>query len=368
MFLIDRRSFTYFDWISFISIILLSAIGLFFVYSATYKPTMPYSLFFKKQCIGVITGFILYGICSTIDFRSLMRWGYFCYFGVIGLLIFTMIKGSIGMGAQRWLDLGLVKIQPSELAKLVLPAYITYYLYTENEAFSYSLSQFIPLISTLFISFILILKQPDLGTALIVLFSGITLFWVAGLPKKIFLIGITCLLITAPLSWKVLKPYQKKRVLVFLGQGDSQKERYQIEQSQIAIGSGGLWGKGYLKGTQNKLSFLPEGRTDFIFSVICEEIGLIGASLILLLFLLLFLHLLYLCWTIPSPFAQLLAIGLIMPMLLSATINVGMTLGLLPIVGIPLPLISYGVSNLWITFASLGWINGIALKRFSLGT
>jgi rod shape determining protein RodA len=151
---------------------------------------------------------------------------------------------------------------------------------------------------------------------------------------------------------------------VFLGEGDARKERYQIEQSYIAVGSGGLCGKGFLKGTQNTLQFLPESRTDFIFAVVCEEWGFLGALIILWLYLLLFYRFLTIIGTIKDFYAQLLAVGLIIHIIISTFMNIGMALGLLPIVGIQLPFMSYGVTYLWITFASLGWFNSIAMRRF----
>lgn len=367
MLLIDRRYVRYFDWISFLLILILSGIGLFFVFSATYRPEQPFSIFFKKQAFGILSGLCIYLLCSAIDYRTLMRWGYFAYFAVVALLMFTIVKGSIGMGAQRWVDIGFFKIQPSELAKLLFPAYAAYYFYTEGDSLSFSFRQFIPVLTILLMSFILILKQPDLGTALVLLFSGLIIVWLVGIGKNFFMYAGIFILITAPLSWQVLKPYQKKRVLVFLGQGDSRKERYQIEQSQIAIGSGGLLGKGLLKGTQNKLQFLPESRTDFIFSVIAEEAGFFGAFFILILFIILFLQCFFIVSTITSPFVQLLAIGIITPIIISTLINIAMVTGLMPTVGIPLPFMSYGLSNLWVNFASLGWFNGIAIRRFYWG-
>ena len=219
------------------------------------------------------------------------------------------------------------------------------------------------LFDVLGISFALTVKQPDLGTALLIAGSGLTLLWLAGLSKKFFLYGGLLCAIATPVLWTVLKPYQRNRIAVFLGYGTTQKERYQIEQSEIAIGSGGLWGKGLLKGTQNKLQFLPESRTDFIFAVLCEEWGFVGALLILALYALLFLHTLWLIKLIDVPHLQILAIGLLIHLILSAMINIFMVIGLLPIVGIPLPLMSYGLSNLLISFGSLGWIHGIYVQK-----
>ena len=236
MQLIDRRYLRYFDWVSLLLITVISAIGLIFVYSATYMPDAPYSLFFKKQLFGIVSGFIIYVVFSIIDYRSLNRWGYFFYFVVLFLLLFTIIKGSIGMGAQRWINLGLFKFQPAELAKLFLPSFISYYLLTQNDTAQYTLADFFPIIITLCVSFLLILKQPDLGTALLILFSGCILVWFAGISKKFIVICSIAFLVSAPVAWRVLKPYQKNRITVFLGQGAAHKERYQIEQSKIAIG------------------------------------------------------------------------------------------------------------------------------------
>ena len=270
------------------------------------------------------------------------------------------------MGGQRWINVGFFKAQPSELAKVLFPLFAVYYLYSRKESFTFKISEFLPLIAVLLISALLIVKQPDLGTAILVLLSGALLLWLAALSKQFFLYSMLAFLITAPVSWHFLKSYQQKRVLVFLGQGERNKERYQIEQSKIAIGSGGLLGKGFLKGTQNKLQFLPESRTDFIFSVISEEVGFIGAFALIIFFLIFFGRLLLITLSLDQPLVQLLAFGLIIHIILSFIINSAMVIGLLPIVGIPLPFISYGLSNLWITCASLGWFNNITMQHLHL--
>lgn len=363
MFSFDRRRFHYFDWISFFLIVIFSIISLLFVFSATYMPEQPMSIFFKKQTVGIGIGFCIYFVMCLLDHRSLERWGYVLFYGTMGLLVFTLFKGSMGLGAQRWIDLGFIKFQPSELAKLFFPAFFTYKI-SENQGGIISINIYGPILMIVLCSIFLILKQPDLGTALLILFSSLMLFWLAGINKTFFLalafVGIVC----TPLVWNYLKPYQKQRIIVFFGGGSSQKERYQIEQSRIAIGSGGVWGKGYLQGTQNRLNFLPESRTDFIFSVICEEWGFVGACVIIILYMLLFLRLFYVAHTINNVYMQLLALGLVLPTVVSAFINMSMVIGLLPIVGIPLPFITYGITHIWITFASLGWFNGIASRRF----
>ncbi len=358
-----KRSLFYFDWLNFFLVLLIAAIGLSLIYSATYSVEKPFSLFFKKQIIGTILGITLYLVCALCDYRTLLRWGYFAFFGTIALLIFTLIKGSIGMGAQRWINVGLFKLQPSELTKLFFPAFVAHYIKTHHDHYE-DWRDYIPIMIVLAISFVLILKQPDLGTALIILFSGIILLWFAGLERKFFTYGAFLTILMAPALWYVLKPYQKNRIAVFMGYGTTQKERYQIEQAEIAIGSGGFLGKGFLQGTQNKLQFLPEGRTDFIFAVLCEEWGFVGASVLLLLYILLFGRILIQILTINQRAIQLLALGLLIHLLLSTVINIWMVLGLLPIVGIPLPLVSYGLSNLCISYISFGWLQGICMQEY----
>ncbi len=360
---LDRRSLRFFDWQSLFITLILTGIGLSVVLSATYTQEEPYSLFFKKQLFGVLSGLWLYALFCSVDYRILTRWGFFIYFAVIALLLFTIVKGSIGMGAQRWINLGFIKFQPSELAKLFFPAFFVYYLTSEKKQLK-TVFDFLPIIITIGVSALLIQKQPDLGTAIIILFTGGLLLYMAGLPRKFFIILFCMCALSGPVLWHFLKPYQRQRILTFLGEGDSRKERYQIEQSCIAIGSGGLWGKGYLNGTQNRLRFLPEGRTDFIFSVLCEEFGFIGALFTIALYCLLFYRFLLLLFSLEQGLAQLLAIGLMSHIIFSTIVNISMVLGLLPVVGIPLPLMSYGITHSWITFASLGWLNGIAARRF----
>jgi rod shape determining protein RodA len=367
--LIDRRYFRYFDWFSFFITLALVCMGLMFVFSATYQPDRPYSVFFKKQFLGIVSGFVIYFLFCIMDLRRLARWGFWAYVAVLVLLIYTIFGGWIALGGKRWLSLYFIKVQPSELAKLFFPLCVAHYL-GEIELLSYSEVKHLPIKKFTFplvlslISFVLILKQPDLGTALIILFSGLIIFWFIGISREFFLtVALVCIL-GAPFFWSVLKPYQQQRILVLFGYGDAKKERYQIEQSQIAIGSGGVMGKGFLHGTQNKLNFLPEDHTDFIFSVVCEELGFFGALLVLLLFMLLFIRIILIIGGTQSLFEQIIGIGLLIHILLSFCINLGMVTGILPTVGIPLPLFSYGLSNLWITLASLGGLNNIAIRRF----
>ncbi|MGB8467732.1 MAG: rod shape-determining protein RodA [Candidatus Babeliales bacterium] len=358
------RALRYFDWVTFFLMFALMCCGLVCILSATYSAKIPYSLFFKKQLIGCLSGIVIYILFCFIDYRRLSQWGHLLYIFLIGLLLFTLVKGSIGMGAQRWINLGFVKFQPSELTKLFLPAFIITYLHHSYADYTQVQQRdLMSLLAIIGVSALLVAKQPDLGTGILIAAAGTCMVWCAGINKKIFLLLVALFCLCLPLSWKLLKPYQKQRIAVFFGEGEARKERYQLEQGIIAIGSGGLTGKGYLRGTQNILMFLPERRTDFIFAILCEEWGFVGACAVIILYLLLFLRLMYITWSITSFYPQLLCFGLWIHIIFGAFVNMSMVMGMLPIVGIPLPLMSYGITNLWTTCASLGWIQGIHIKR-----
>jgi len=362
MYINPKNTQKSFDYITFLVLLFLASCGLLFIFSSTHTADKPFSIFFIKQCIGVIGGIVIYFLCLIPDYRNLMRWGYFAYFSVLALLLFTSAKGIIGMGAKRWVNVLFFRLQPSELTKVFFPACMTNYLHMQKKTVLFSYSIFLPILATLAFSFLLILKQPDLGTALIVLFSALTLCWLAGLNKKFFLYGLlTCIIMTPALWTFTLHDYQKNRILVFLGYGDEKKERYQTEQASIAIGSGGIFGKGIFNGTQNRLRFLPESRTDFIFAVICEECGLVGALTIISCYIILFFRSFFIITKIKDFYAQLFASGVLLHIIIATIVNISMVIGILPVVGIPLPLISYGLSNLWITCACLGIFQNIAM-------
>ncbi len=363
--MISKLKIRYFDWLSFGLILILLSIGLLFVFSSTCKNIVLLSTFFKKQLLGAFAGIVIYLIFSFIDLSLICRWSYFGYLLILISLIYTIFGGWVGMGAKRWINLYFIKAQPSEAVKLTLPLAFAFYFSDKRKQSSkrFTTKDSIFPLSILIVSSLLVLKQPDLGTSLVIFFSGLILLWVINIPKKIFLWGAIILLAASPIIWKNLKTYQQQRVLVLFGYGNSKKEGYQVEQSKIAIGSGGLSGKGYLKGTQNRLSFLPEARTDFIFSVICEEWGFLGALLVLLLFLILFFRLTYIILCSSKYIDKVAGIGVLAPLVLATVINISMVTGLLPVVGMPLPLLTYGISHLWIALANLGVLNNISIRR-----
>ncbi len=264
-----------------------------------------------------------------------------------------LLIGKIGKGAQRWLDLGFFRFQPSELIKIIAPLMLAWYC--SQQTFPINIKKVLWASLIILIPGLLIAKQPDLGTALMVVFSGCIMLYVAGVSYRFIGALIGCCALSAPLLWHVLHDYQKLRVLNFLNpERDPLGSGYHIIQSKIALGSGGLLCKGFLNGSQSQLHFLPEHATDFIFAVIGEEFGFIGCLALIILFALILYRSLKIAYFAHDPFAKLLAVGLTMNFFLSAFVNMGMVTGILPVVGIPLPLVSYGGSSMLVLFASFG--------------
>lgn len=335
-------------------IIILFSIGSIVLYSATYNTDLPFSPYFLKQMCGFFGGIIISIVLSRINYRKIIVWGNIFHFLVLGLLCFTLIKGKIAMGGKRWINLFFFKFQPSELAKVSLPISLSHYLFYYCNEKKITLRNWLIMICNIFGSGFLIMKQPDLGTALIIIISNFTLLFIMGLPKRIIFGGIFIFLISCPLLWHKLHDYQKKRILVFLGKGSPHKERYQLEQSKIAVGSGGIKGKGFLQGTQKNLHFLPENRTDFIFAVLAEEFGFLGVSFVIFIYFLLFLGGFLASKKISDDYGYLLYQGMLIPFMLSIILNIAMIIGLLPVVGIPLPCMSYGITHIWGTAILFG--------------
>jgi rod shape determining protein RodA len=278
------------------------------------------------------------------------------------LLVAVMLMGKIGNGAERWLDLGLFRFQPSEIMKLAVPMMAAWYF--DRNPFPISIKNLIIALLIIAVPAALIAKQPDLGTAIMVTFAGLSVVFLAGISLHI-LLGLTItLLCAAPLLWYVMYDYQKQRILMLLNpEQDPLGAGYHIIQSKIAIGSGGVFGKGWLVGSQSHLNFLPEHTTDFIFAVNGEEFGLIGCLILIILFVLISLRGLWIARQAQTNFTRLLAASLAMSFFLSAFVNMGMVMGILPVVGIPLPLISYGGTAMVTFLASFGVLMSIGTHR-----
>lgn len=277
--------------------------------------------------------------------------------GII-MLISVLLFGQIGKGAQRWLDIGPVRFQPSELMKLILPMTVAW-LFAHSQC-PPSVSRLI--LGTVLIAFTgsLIVVQPDLGTSLLIGLSGLSVLFFAGLPWKVIFTAIAGVVLSAPIAWHFMHAYQKQRVLTFLTpESDPLGSGYHIIQSKIAIGSGGIDGKGYMGSTQAHLEFLPESTTDFIFSVLAEEFGLLGVIGLLMLYSFVIARGLYIASQAQDNFTRLIAAGFMMTLFVYIFVNIGMVSGLLPVVGLPLPLMSYGGSSLVTLMISFGILMSI---------
>ncbi len=366
MFRVDRRLLLNFDWILLLLLLFLCGMALFNLYSASYPPKgyglppyMKQSYFYLAGCCIVL--FIL-----LFDYKILHIVNYPVYIGILLLLAALFVVGLTAGGAQRWIDLGFFRLQPSEPAKLIIVITLASY-YSKKEVYDgYTIRQLImPAILT-GIPFALILIQPDLGTALMlaIIFVSMTVFVRLRISSYLILGGLG--VGGAIFAWNnVLKPYQKQRIQTFLNpEHDPSGHGYQILQSKIAVGSGGEFGKGYLKGTQGHLSFLPERHTDFAFSVWCEEWGFVGSAFFLTVYFLMLLWGLRVAMNAKDRFGMLLAYGVVMLIFWQAIINILMVLGFLPVVGIPLPLVSYGGSSLFTTLAAIAILLNVSMRSF----
>ncbi len=311
-----------------------------------------------RQAMRSALAFAAFFVLAQIPPRYLKLWTPWLYFIVLGLLFAVMVEGEIGKGAQRWLDLGIVRFQPSELMKLAAPMMVAWYLH--DRTLPPTLPHLIVLLLIIFVPALLIERQPDLGTALLVVAAGGLTVLLAGISMRVILsvVGLAC--VGAPVLWLFMLDYQRARLMTFLNpESDPLGAGYNIIQSKIAIGSGGLFGKGWLNGTQAHLEFLPERSTDFIFAVLAEEFGLLGLALLLALYLVLVGRGLYIAAQAQDTYTRLLAGGLSLTFFFYVFVNAGMVSGILPIVGVPLPLVSAGGTSMVTLMAAFGILAAI---------
>ena len=340
--------------------ILLAAVGIFSVYSATFRGTTDYA---QKQFIWSLIGLGIFFLTIRLGYRFFLNISYTFYIITIVLLLWVLFFTDARLGANRWIFIGPFALQPSEFAKMATILMLANFLAGRNPG-SKHLQHLVLAVLFVGVPAFLILKQPDLGSCLV--FSPILLailfFW--GIKFR-YLIG--CVILgsaSLPFLWQALKPYQQKRLLVFLNPSiDPIGASYTAIQSKIAVGSGGLFGKGWLQGTQTQLDFVPEHHTDFIFTVIAEEFGFIGALFIIILFALLIAYGFQILKHTTDHRAKLLAIGVLGFFSFQVVINIAMTIGLAPITGITLPFLSYGGSSLLATFFAFGLLASIYRER-----
>jgi rod shape determining protein RodA len=365
---VDRRLFLNFDWSFLLLVLAISFIGVLNIYSAGQSiDNFKQETLHIKQVQWIMLGFFLMGITVCIDYRYIGRFSYAIYAFSIFLLIIVAVYGYATHGSKRWITLGGFFFQPSELVKISIILALAKYFSNHAMDKMYKIRELlIPLFMTL-IPFLFILKQPDLGTALIILILFTSMILFVGIRWKSLFIALATLLIITPLGWFFIKDYQKERLLTFIDpERDPLGAGYHIIQSIIAVGSGGILGKGYMKGTQSQLKFLPVQQTDFVFSVFAEEWGFLGGIILMILFVILILWCLKTALHARDQLGMLISFGVMMFIFWEVFINIGMVLGLLPVVGIPLPLFSYGGSSTIVIMIAIGLVMNVSMRRYIL--
>ena len=340
------------DYILLTSVFLLSILSLFVMYSTDGGEI----LFHTKSHFSKII--IFFPLMIFIAFFNIKWWhnlSYLFYFAVILLLIYVSFFGIKSSGSRRWMDLYLFNLQPSELMKIAIILCLAKYYHRIKIENVNSITSIMTVVTIILIPIIMVLSQPDLGTSILIAASGLIVLWLGGVKIKYFIYSFIVFLISLPFVISFLKPYQKLRILTFLDPDrDPLGAGYQIIQSKIAIGSGGLDGKGFLKGTQSYLDFLPEKHTDFIFTLFSEEFGFIGSVALLILYSIIIIRILRIGAISRSNFSRLFCFGFAFAIFIYIVVNLSMVLGLLPIVGSPLPILSYGGSSMLATMIGFG--------------
>ena len=363
----DRRLIEQFDIFLLLIVTGISVIGFASIYSATinYHNAFPY---YQKQLTWFAIGLVILLIVTLFDYRFLCRLSFWTHLALIALLILVLFYGTGGPGSRvnRWISIGSLFFQPSEFVKFTLVLYLAHYFNDSRRINDLEFKDIIwPLIVT-FVPFILIMKQPDLGTASILLIVAIAVIFLVGLRFKVMLITGISGIVSLPIVWFfIFKSYQRDRILTLINpESDPLGKGYQIIQSKIAIGSGTLWGKGFLEGTQAKLNFLPARHTDFIFSVFTEEWGFVGGITLIGIYVLLIARCLFYVGKTKDRSGTILTVGITSIFISHIIINIGMVVGLLPIVGMPLPFMSYGGSAMISNMIGIGLILNVRMRRY----
>jgi rod shape determining protein RodA len=364
--MIDRRMLLNIDWMLLLLVFGIGAWGLVTVYSATHGRLETHlDDLYLKQIYWFSAGLVLMLSVTLVDYQLLSRGAYLLLALGLLLLMAVFVVGRVASGARRWLVLGPLSFQPSEVVKVFLVLSLArYFTETRREGGLRFRDLLAPLLMVM-VPFALIAKQPDLGTALVLFFVTCALVFASGFPLKSLLSIMGSGLIAMPIGWTFLKDYQKVRIITLLNPDfDPLGAGYHSWQSKIAIGSGGFWGKGWLAGTQSGLNFLPEKHTDFIFAVFAEEWGFVGTAALIMLYMLLVLRGLSIAYTSRDRLGSLIATGVVAMLSVYILFNIGMTVGLTPVVGLPLPLFSYGGSSMLATMVAVGLLLNIRMRRF----
>ena len=363
---IDRRLISHFDWTLFLLVVAFVAIGVTTIYSANYDVATGHAgALPARQLTWFGLGLIAMFVAMSFDYHYIERVAYPFYGAMLLLLVLVMVVGHSGGGSQRWINLGFFRLQPSEPAKLAIVLVMAKYFQTDEPPRGYYLRDlWVPFALVVPLVF-LTLIQPDLGTAIILGIVFISMVLMGGLRLRSFAFLVGAGLAFLPIGWHFLKTYQRNRILTFLDPDrDPLGAGYHVIQSQIAIGSGGLFGKGYLHGTQNRLDFLPAQHTDFIFAVFSEEWGFVGCAILLALYFIMIGYCLRLVQRAKDRFGALLVFGMIAIFFWHVVINISMVAGVMPVVGVPLPIVSYGGSALASMMFAAGVIMNVSMRRY----
>ncbi len=349
------------NWSLIVLLLVLAGVGFAMLYSAAGGSLEPWAI---RQIARAAMGLVLMIIVALVDIRFWMRWAYVSYFIALLMLVAVEVQGSVGMGAQRWLDLGVTQVQPSEIMKITLVLALARWFHGASIEDVGRLTYLVVPVLLVGAPVGLVLKQPDLGTALMLLMGTAGMLFVVGVRWWKFALGFAGVAAAVPLGWNFLRDYQKARVRVFLDPTlDPLGAGYHIIQSKIALGSGGMFGKGFGLGTQSHLNFLPEKQTDFIFTMLAEEFGMAGSLTLLGLYLLMMIYGYAIAFRSSSQFGRLVAIGIVTAVFLAMFINIAMVMGMIPAKGSTLPMVSYGGSSLVVTMIGFGLLIGVWVHR-----
>jgi rod shape determining protein RodA len=349
------------NWGLLVLLTCIACMGFAMLYSAANGHWEPWA---SKQAARYAVSVVIMILVATVDLRFWLRSAYAIYACAVVLLIAVELRGAVGMGAQRWIDLGIIQLQPSEFMKIALVlALARYFSMLTVEEIGRPVRLIVPTLLIL-VPAALVLKQPDLGTAMMLMLSGGAMFFIAGVRWWKFALVLAGAGGAAPVAWRFLRDYQRNRILNFLDpENDPLGAGYHSLQSKIAIGSGGLFGKGFMQGSQAHLNFLPEKQTDFIFTMLAEEWGLVGGVVLLAFYMLVFVYGFAIAFRSRNNFGSLLALGITVNVFLYVFINTAMVMGLIPIVGVPLPLISYGGTAMLTVMFGFGLMMSVYVHR-----
>ena len=358
----ERRLYHHIDWSMVVALLALCVLGLAMIYSASGGPTRVYT----TQIYGILLGLVAFGLCLSIDYRTLADKSHWIYLGVLVLLGYVLLFGAVRGGSRRWIDLGVFNLQPSEFVKAALALMLAKHFGEGRRGVATRADLLIAGGITL-VPLLMIAQQPDLGTAVTLVPVFLAVAYLAGMPLRIFGVLALAAVLMAPIAWRfALQDYQKERISTFLDPSqDAKGAGYQQIQARITVGSGGLWGKGFTKGTQGQLRFLPVAHNDFIFSVLAEEQGFAGVLVALGLYLFVIVRGIASARLAKDRLGAYLVLGVLAAFSFQVIYNITMSAGLAPVKGLTLPLMSYGGSSMIATLAGFGLILNVRMRRFT---